>query len=80
MQRVLPFDVVKAIDDQFPWTRDWTHQVSNRENSRSFIVSVLPGILKMIDQIPGELIVLDAPENARLILATEALQGRCYQC
>jgi len=74
MRRVLPSDVVEVIDEQFGWTRGWSREIAQREASRNFAVSLLPGILRLIEAIPEELIFLSPAENSRLILATAALE------
>jgi len=73
--RVLPSDVVRAINEQFPWTTDWTRQLELQEQYRFKAPDLLPGVLQLVRRVPEDLLVLNATQGARLILATEGLQA-----
>ncbi len=73
MARVLPRDVVEAIDDQLPWAKDWTHQINLREQFRFRAADILPGILILVRSVPEELLILTSKERIRLTLAEAAL-------
>jgi hypothetical protein len=76
MARVLPHDVVGAIDSQLPWVKDWRNGtvVELREQYRFRARELLPGILQLIASVPEEfLVVLSSEERVRLLLADAAL-------
>jgi hypothetical protein len=76
MRRILPKDVVRIIEGNFPWTRgDWRREVTNRENSRFIALVTIPGILEMIDRVPEELLVFDAPTDGLFTMALTALRA-----
>jgi hypothetical protein len=76
MRRTLPKDVVCIIEGNFPWTRgDWRKEVTNRENSRFIAPVTIPGVLEMIDRIPEELPVFDAPTDGLFTMALAALRA-----
>jgi hypothetical protein len=76
MRHALPADVVKVIEEQFAWTRsNWRERIQQRNESRFYAVSPMPGILRLIDRIPEELIVLDSSTDAQFTLALSALEA-----
>jgi hypothetical protein len=79
MARVLPRDVYNAIDASFAWTRDFRSQMANRENSRSYGPSMVPGIVRLAQSIPEELLVLSSEEGARFVLSLSALEQAVLQ-
>lgn len=73
--RILPHDVVEAIDGALPWVRDWENQLSLRGNFRFRAPHILPGILRLIAQVPEELLVLSPQQISQMILAQSALEA-----
>jgi len=74
MRRTLPSEVVKAIEAQFPWTvGDWRAHGVKMSESRFYALAVMPGILKMIDGIPEELLTFGGEKHAAYTMATSAL-------
>jgi hypothetical protein len=75
MRRALPSDVVKAIEEQFSWTKkNWKEQVSQRNEGRFYGVTVIPGILRLVERIPEELIILDSATDSKFTLAIHSLE------
>ena len=72
--RVLPHDLVEVIDSELPWARDWGRQQERREQYRFRALQILPGILRLLAQVPEELLVLSAQQSSRLMLAQAALE------
>lgn len=76
MRRALPSDVVKVIEDQFLWANgDWRQHLAKKDEMRYYAPNVMPGILRLINQIPEELLVLDISTNARFTIALAALEA-----
>ena len=76
MPSILPSDIIAIIDRYFPWTRDWSHQIQARDQTRFKAPEILPGLLSLVGRIPEELLVLDSASASQFILATEALHER----
>ena len=75
MRRVLPSDVVRTIDTQLPWaTREWRRAAQTRANFRPYGVQLVSGILKLIEQIPEELLTVRSDDYVRFISAKAALE------
>jgi hypothetical protein len=73
--RTMPKDVVQAIEGYFPWTRgDWRSHVTDRSNFQWLAPVMLPGILEMVDRIPGKLLVFDSDTYSQFTLAVLALR------
>ncbi len=55
MQRIVPSEVVRAIDKWFPWAKDWTlAKAKERAEVWYAAVTWLPGVVEIIEQIPDE--------------------------
>jgi len=74
MARVLPHDMVDVIDTELPWAKDITHQMNLRANYRAKAREILPGILRLLEEVPEELLVLSSQQRCRLMLAQAALE------
>src|SRR5260370_37800013 len=74
MRRVLPSDVVYAIDEQFGWTREGARRIENKNETRFQAVAWLPGILRLVEAIPEELLNLNSEDSVRFTLSLSALE------
>jgi hypothetical protein len=76
MRRLVPTDVIGAIDQWFPWARNWSMAVqSNARTQARFVgVSRLPGLVEMMDQVPDELLTLESAEAGAFLMAKAALR------
>jgi hypothetical protein len=73
--RILPRDVVIAIDAELPWAKDWQHAIAKRENFKFRAMQIIPGLLRLVERVPDELFgVLSSEENSRFVLAETALR------
>lgn len=72
--RVLPHDLVEAIDTQLPWVRDWERQINLRAQYEGRAREILPGILRLLDGVPEELLVVSSQQRSRFMLAQAALE------
>ena len=76
MTRIVPTQIVRAIDEFFPWAKDWQkgNQVEGRDQARSVGVWRLPGIVEMLGQIPDELLILESEQETEFLFASVALR------
>lgn len=75
MPRIVPSEVVRAIDEWLPWAKDWTLDKAKERAATMFAaVTWLPGIVKMIEGVPDELLTLGAKDTSDFLLARAALQ------
>src|SRR5208282_389043 len=75
MRRTLPSSVVQVIEEQFPWTKgNWRQKVTQKDGSEFYGRTVMPGILRMIDRIPEELLMMDRSTDAQFTLALSAFE------
>ncbi len=76
MPRALPSDVVRVIEVQFPWAvGDWRKNINQRNGMAHYAANVMPGLLRLINHIPEELLVFDAQTSARFQMALAALEA-----
>lgn len=69
MPRIVPSQVVALIDELFPHAR-----TSPDFQVYSVHAPALSAIIRLIDEIPSQLITLGAPDYGRLVLGLEALR------
>ena len=72
MPRILPSDVVQAIDNMF------SNIIANPQSRPGFSTEVVPrlrAIVSLVEAVPTELIDLDPAEYARLLMCVAALRG-----
>ena len=75
MRTVLPSDVVNVIEGQFPWTRgNWRAQAAKKNEMRWYAVNTVPGILKMIEGVPEDLLTFGSVEYGLFTMAIAALE------
>src|SRR5258707_239853 len=75
MRTVLPGDVVKVVEGQFPWTvGNWRAQAAKKNEMRWYGMAAVPGILKMIEGISEDLITLDSTNYGLFTMAIAALE------
>jgi hypothetical protein len=71
MPRVVPSQVVATIDQMFPWavtqTEDRSEPIGQDRSAE------LSALVRLVDEIPPELIVLDGPDYATYVSAVEAI-------
>ncbi len=76
MRRALPSIVVTIIEEQFSWTRgDWRQRVEERAHSMHYAVTALLGIVRLIERIPEEVLLLDPAIDAQFTMALTALEA-----
>jgi hypothetical protein len=73
--RIVPTEVVKAIDLWFPWAIDWKQHMAKRNEARFVGVNRLPGLVALIDRVPDELLSLESNEASALLMAMGALRN-----
>ncbi len=75
MRTVLPSDVVKVIDGQFPWTRgNWRAQGTKKNETRWYGAVAVPGILNMIEGVSEDLFTFGSVEYGLFTMAIAALE------
>jgi hypothetical protein len=75
MRRVVPSQVVAAIDQMFNWAETQVDHQSAAVSLGLNDSNRLTAIVDMVEQIPGELINLDGPSYARLTAALAAIRN-----
>src|SRR5208337_4151551 len=73
--RMLPTDVVSAIDAELPWAQNPQVNLNKRGELRFRALEIVPGILRLVDRIPDELLAgLSSEDMRRFVLAETALR------
>jgi hypothetical protein len=70
MTKVLPSKIVELIDDQFSWARDGTTTALDRQ-----FADRIAALVRLVDEIPAELIRFSGTEYNAFVLAIEGLRS-----
>lgn len=73
MNHVLPSDIVRALEEEFPLTLRLKVDASGVTNEAYRAGTIVPGILALINEIPEDLMTIDSSERTRLVLSMIAL-------
>lgn len=76
MPRVVPSQVVQAIDLLFPWAKDQRDAVDDRKSIHVGASNNAAAVLELVENIPNELLVLQPDVYARFLAATSALKNQ----
>jgi hypothetical protein len=73
MPRIVPSEVVRAIDEWCPWAKDRNTALSKRTEARFIGLNILPGLVEMLTHVPEELLIIETSEAGAFLMARAAL-------
>jgi hypothetical protein len=76
MPRVVPSQVVQAIDLLFPWAKSQRDAEDDRKSIHIGAANNAAAVLELVENIPNELLVLEPSAYARFLAATSALRNQ----
>lgn len=76
MPRVVPSQAVQVIDLLFPWAKDQKDIREGRKSIHLGAANNVAAVLKLVEKVPNELLVLEPDTYARFLVATSALKNQ----
>lgn len=76
MPRVVPSQVLQAIDILFPWAKSQRDAKDDRKSIHIGAANNAAAVLELVESIPNELLVLEPDVYARFLTATGALRNQ----
>lgn len=79
MPKVVPSQVVQTIDLLFPWAKKQKDTKDDRKSIQFGATNQAAAIVKLAEDIPGELLMMEPDVYARFLTATSALKNQIIQ-